>query len=107
MISAKTLKLDYKKTDKYEHCEPISDKLKQELIADIKEYEEAIQKLNITEETRNKRTVDLTKEEKDKLYDEYVYNSLITSSKSLIEHGARDIKYLLQEIEEKYDVRTW
>lgn len=107
MINTKTLKLDCKKKDKYEHYESISDELKQDLLIDIKECEDAIQKLNITEEIRNKKTVDLTEEEKDKLYDEYVYNSIISSSKSLIEHGARDIKYLLQEIEEKYGVRKW
>ena len=107
MINTKTLKLECKPKDKYEHFEPISEELKQTLIADIKEYEEKIQNLNITEEIRSKKTVDLTEEEKDKLYDEYVYNSLIVGSQSLIEYGTRDIKYLLQEIQEKYGVIQW
>ncbi len=120
MINTKTLKLSKKErrgtiklTDvlkiskRLERFEPISEEKKEIYRKEIEEYKEKIRNLNITDVMRSKRISELTEEEKDKLYDEYVYKSLIDSSRSIIKYGTCDIKYLFEEIEEKYGVTRY
>lgn len=90
-----------------QHFEPISEEQKEIYRKDIKYNKERIRNLNITEEMRSKKVSELTEEEKDKLYDEYIYKGLIKSSISIIKYGTCDIKYLFERIENKYGVTRY
>lgn len=117
MINTKTLKLSTEKrrgtikvsdvlriSKRLEHFEPISEQEKEELREEILSLKQQLQNLNITEEMRNKDKTELTQEEKDKLYNEYVYNSAISGILSLIKYGSCDIKYLIEEYEKAFEV---
>jgi hypothetical protein len=83
---------------------PISEEETEEFKKDIKYFETKIKELNITEQTRKKKKTELTEEEQDKLYDEYVYKSLIDGSISAIEDGMCDLEPFLKELEATYEV---
>lgn len=89
---------------KLQHFESVCEEEKEMYRKTIKECKEKLKNLNITEEMRNKKVSELTEEEKDKLYDEYIYNGLIKSSISVIKYGTCDIKYFLEEIEQEREV---
>ena len=100
MINTKVLKLSTKRLSgtikisdilrvypTLKHFEPISESHKEERKRMIEDLQEKIRQLNITEEIREKDDLELTQEEQEKLYEEYVYTSLIDASKSAIKYG--------------------
>lgn len=91
-----------------QHFEPISEIEKKQNRKEIEELKEKIRELNITEEMRKKKASELTKKEKDKLYNEYVYNSIIKSLLSVNKFGVCEFKYLVEElIEEGLVSKKW
>lgn len=91
-----------------QHFEPISEIQKEQNRKEIESFKEKIRELNITEEMRKKKASELTKKEKDKLYDEYVYNSIIKSLLSMNKFGVCEFKYLVEElIEEGLVSKKW
>lgn len=91
-----------------QHFKPISEQHKKENREEIEMFKERIRELNITEETRKKKASELTKKEKDKLYDEYVYNSIIKGLRSMNKFGGCEFKYLVEEwIEKGFISEKW
>lgn len=117
MINTRVIKLNTKRgtikiggtkndfvKDILKHFETLTKEEKEMRTKDIAIFEDAKRKLNISRATRQKNNDELTEEEKNKLYDEYVCDSIIHSCKSAIDNGACDIKYLFEKIEQELQV---
>ena len=94
MISTKNLRLNSimpvkikakKEGMKTEKSKGLSNNVIKSLCRERTKLERELSKLNITEEMRKKTVLELTEEEKDVLYDEYVLTSAIEGTTDFIE----------------------
>ena len=114
MINTKTLKLNSiislklkKKESKVETDKSLSINDIKSLCRERAKLQIELSKLNITEEMRRKNVLELTEEEKDMLYDEYVLTSAIEGTTDFIEgryytcNNMQEVKEFLNQIKEE------